>query len=648
MYLNVTKTLNSLTVNYKNPSFKRKPNPKEMQIYTSSLTEGLRLLNKQVDIILHNASAPSALEENTGIGSLFSRTVQEKLIPFLKAHGFSGIQQEPNNLRKPGDPSPYSPESSAKNIFMIPLEKLTTEKYGKILPESLYDLIKANNKSTDTVNYQYVNKEYEKALRVAYDAFKKSDILKPEFEDFKKNNSDAFERAAIYRILDNKYKTNWSEWKGIDKNLYSPKNEEEQKQAALRIAEIKQQNQEEIDYFIFKQFLIDVENKASNKLSKVSGIKIIGDSPVASPSADEWINQNLFLEGKAIGCPPDYFSKDGQRWGFKYFNPKYIFNPDGTLGAAGKILKEKYDNFFSSFPGGLRIDHIIGLVDPFIYTTAEKMTAQNSGRIYSIEGEFKKKPEEYSNILEKIVLQSAKEHGLNKQDVICEDLGDPNKPTQEVMKKLDLSGIAITQFDYRGAETPEKNVIMIGSHDNQSFLEYTEDFFKKVQGKNIDERTKFSKFIKFIKSKLKIKQNVDYDLVHFMTKTKRLAQDTAPKNAGSKDVSEYKRQIRGSKQKFMEAGFAELFTSPARRVQIFFTDFWGIAKTYNRPGTTEGSWSLRLGSDFENDYYKAVAEGKAPNLAKAVLTALHQRGLDKNHPELVKNLEASANILSEK
>ena len=37
------------------PAFCRKPNVQEMQVYTNSLNEGLRLLHKQVDIIIHNS-----------------------------------------------------------------------------------------------------------------------------------------------------------------------------------------------------------------------------------------------------------------------------------------------------------------------------------------------------------------------------------------------------------------------------------------------------------------------------------------------------------------------------------------------------------------------------------------------------------------
>ena len=125
-----------------------------------------------------------------------------------------------------------------------------------------------------------------------------------------------------------------------------------------------------------------------------------------------------------------------------------------------------------------------------------------------------------------------------------------------------------------------------------------------------------------------------------------MARDTAPKDATTKEIKEYRESIRKDKRSFVAASFAELFTSPAKRVQIFFTDFFGIAKTYNRPGTSTGNWSLRLGENFEEDYYKAAAEGKAPNFANAVATALRQRGLDKGRDELMRNLDESAKIIA--
>ena len=629
-----------------NRTFKAKPDGMAMEVYKRSIQEGLELLHKRLDVIIHNSAAPSIPKENTGIGSLFSTTSQKLLFPFLKTHGITGIQQEPNNLRKKGDPSPYVSKTSGGNIFMIPLEKLTTKEYDSILPRKIFDDIVLNvPKNSDNVPYEYVTNRYNSALQTAYNIFiKNNNTLNEEFKEFKEQNIDKMEKDAIFDTLCNIYDKYWAEWNDIDKNLYAPRNQSEQQAASKRIAEIKTKYADKIDFYLFKQFLINKEIINSNKLEKAEGINIIGDSPVANPESVEWAYQNLFLEGKAIGAPPDFFTPDGQRWGFKYFNPKYIFNPDGSLGTAGKLLKAKYDSYFSMFSGGLRIDHVIGLVDPFIYSVdAKKMTPLNSGRIYSMEGEFKKTPEEYSNILKEIVLQSAQEHGIDKTNLICEDLGDPNPPTQKVMKDLDLSGIAVTQFVYRGKDTPENYVIMLGSHDNQSLLEYTQNFFKKVEGKNINPHNLAKKISDYFHQILRI--GSDENLAHFLQKTELLAQDTAPHNATKEEIRDYTQKLRTDKRSFIEASFAELFTSPARRVQIFFSDFWGLGKTYNRPGTSKGNWTLRIPSYFEKQYYEAVSKGDAPNMPRIIATALRHRGLDVGNETLMRDLDNSAKIL---
>ncbi len=593
------------------PNFSHKPNPKEMRVYTQSLNKGLELLGKQVDIILHNASAPAVDAENVGIGSLFSRTTVNKLFPFLKSHGISGIQQEPNGLRRLNDNSPYAPESSAKNIFMIPLEKLASDEYNNILSKETLAKIVKNNPDKNNVDYGYVRESFDIALKEAFRNGKESS----EFFKFKALNEDKYEQSAIFHILSKAY--SGKKWSKLDKELYSTS---DRMAANKRIEEIKTFHKDEYDFYIFNQMILEKENEKTNKMAAESGIKIIGDSPVAQTAVDEWVNKDLFLKGKAIGCPPDYFSKDGQRWGFKYYDPKEIFNKDGSLGKAGEVLKKKYEEYFASFPGGIRIDHIIGLIDPFIYTTAaKKMTAENSGRIYSVDGPYRKHSiDEYAALLTKIIIPAAEKYGMDKSSIICEDLGAPLKTVQDVLKKLKLSGISVTQFDYRGATTPAQNTIMIGSHDNQSFLEYVDGLFKNVKSKQ------------------------------FLKKTRLLAKDIAQKDASIKEIKQSREEIRTDKAKFIAASFAELFTSPAKRVQIFFTDLFGIAKTYNRPGTNKGNWSVRLGENFEDDYYKAVAEGKAPNFAAAVATALRQRGLEKGNEKLLKNLDDSAAILADK
>lgn len=49
---------------------------------------------------------------------------------------------------------------------------------------------------------------------------------------------------------------------------------------------------------------------------------MIADRQVAFSDRDCWAYQSLFLKGWCLGCPPDYFSKDGQAWGFPVMDQK--------------------------------------------------------------------------------------------------------------------------------------------------------------------------------------------------------------------------------------------------------------------------------------------------------------------------------------
>ena len=79
-------------------------------------------------------------------------------------------------------------------------------------------------------------------------------------------------------------------------------------------------------FIAFKQFL------KLKKYANKAGIEIMGDIPfyVGASSSDAWSNQDEFLldendypDGIA-GVPPDYFSKDGQRWGNLLYDWKYM------------------------------------------------------------------------------------------------------------------------------------------------------------------------------------------------------------------------------------------------------------------------------------------------------------------------------------
>ena len=155
---------------------------------------------------------------------------------------------------------------------------------------------------------------------------------------------------------------------------------------------------------------------------------------------------------------------------------------------------------------------------------------------------------------------------------------------------------------------------MPGSHDNESFVEYTNNIFN--------------------------------DHHHLMEKTRKLADDTSVPNESKEN---YRKAMRTDKSKFAAASFAELFTSPAKKIQMFFTTFFGIGKTYNTPGTTEGCWTLRVPENYEELYWNNVKNGTAINLPEAIARAIRNKGLEfaSKHQNLLATLDEFTQILKD-
>jgi hypothetical protein len=61
-------------------------------------------------------------------------------------------------------------------------------------------------------------------------------------------------------------------------------------------------------------------------------------------------------------------------------------------------------------------------------------------------------------------------------------------------------------------------------------------------------------------------------------------------------------------------------------VQIFFTDLFGVAASFNEPGTTgSGNWRLRLPNDWQARYREDARHGRALDMRLALAMALRSR-----------------------
>lgn len=594
--------------------------------YTDVIQKALKTLDKKnFAFIIHGGSFPAAAGENTGFGSINSKGGRE-VIDFAKGI-FNAIQLGPAGKTKGCDSSPYTGTIFSGNPLFIDLKQLTTDEWNNILSLETYNsIVECNpNKNINKTAYSYIYKKQNEALTEAWNNFKAngSAELKKEFESYKLENDYWLDKDSLYEALSIEHGNDyWPLWTSeVDKNLFNPKSNEEKIEYAKRINEISQKYSDAIEQYKFVQFVLNKQNEKTREYAKKAGIKMIADRQVAFSDRDTWAYQSLFLDGWMLGCPPDYFSKDGQAWGFPVMNPDRMYNDDGSLDEGGILLKNLYKKMFRENPGGVRIDHIVGLIDPWVYKAGKKpRIEQGAGRLYSspehpelkkyaiarledldetLEADKEKRVKTlskeqihlYGRLIEKIVIAAAEEEGLDKDAIVCEDLGTLTNPVAAVMKEYGLQGMRLTQFvvpekpehPYRCCNIDSRCWAMVGTHDNEPIAMWADKMINTHEG-----------------------------YLH----VKNLVEDLFAECDNKDDLIT---QLTKDADFLTQTKLVEMFASKAENVQIFFTDFFKIKDVYNRPGTSgDENWSLRLPDNFR--------ELSTINLAKILKLAIIARG----------------------
>jgi len=614
--------------------YQKKNTEEQQKELQKTVKKALEALNKKnFAMIIHGASFPSKEGQDIGYGSYNSEGAAE-FIEFINDMGFNGIQLGPDGKTKGVDASPYIGTMFSNNPLFIDLYRLTTSEFDEILSKETFKKIVAENPASETrTAYEYVYNVHNKALREAFKNWKPD----KKFRKFVEDNALWLEKDAVYEALAIKHGNDyWPIWKDeVDKTLYCGGSATDK-----RLEEIKKNFAGEIEFFQFVQYISYKQKQNTQKFLKKNKIKTIADCQVAFSDRDYWANQCNFLPGYFLGCPPDLFSADGQAWGFPVMDPDKLFNTDGSLGEGGQILKLRFEKMFKENPGGVRIDHIIGLIDPYVYKQGVRpKTEEGASRLYSspehkqlkkyaipgkenlnpevgpenekrIIGLSDKQAKQYAAILEKIVIASAEELGIGKESIICEDLGTITNPVVQVMKSLGLSGLRVTEFvdpedkehPYRIKNTEPQHWVMVGSHDNAPLTAWTDEL---CQNKEIAKHAEIL----------------------------------------AVDLGLNKQKLVENKSKFLTAKFAELFASPAENIQVFFADFFGMNERYNMPGTSGSqNWSLRVPANYRCLYYSQLEKGEALNLAGALLIAMKSKSdaFQKEHKTLIKKLEKLA------
>jgi 4-alpha-glucanotransferase len=217
-----------------------------------------------------------------------------------------------------------------------------------------------------------------------------------------------------------------------------------------------------LQFFFYEQWL------ALRAYCAERSIRMVGDIAIFLnfDSADVWTHPDLFrlnadLDPEVVaGVPPDFFSKDGQRWG----NPLYRWDVMQSQGYAWWIDRLRWATHNFDY---IRLDHFRGF-SQFWEIPAHEPTA--------IHGRWVDGPKD------ELFLKLRE--ALGGLPFFAEDLGYITRDVHELRDRLKIPGMAVLQFGFGdpGAHahlphrfTPD-TVVYTGTHDNDTLLGWWESW----------------------------------------------------------------------------------------------------------------------------------------------------------------------------
>jgi len=242
------------------------------------------------------------------------------------------------------DSYPYSSLSVfALHPMYIHLEALTKDA----------DLLKEIEEKQKTLN-GYTQIDYEAVtgfkntmLKTIYKRQKNAFLGDAGFKQWLEANQLWVAPYALFCVFRDKYYTSdFSKW-GEHKNIT--------RDQVKALTDPKSEVFDQVAFYFFVQYNLHLQLKQAADYARCKGVGMKGDIAIGvnPKSVDTWIEPKLFRLEKQTGAPPDFFSENGQNWGFPTYNWDEMAKDDYSWWRQRLTHMAQY---FSAF----RIDHILG------------------------------------------------------------------------------------------------------------------------------------------------------------------------------------------------------------------------------------------------------------------------------------------------
>lgn len=271
------------------------------------------------------------------------------------------------------------------------------------------------------------------------------------FDAFFRENADWLEDYALYTVLRRENGNRpWQTWPAAQRNRTD-------------LRGLKQVYADQLATVYREQYQFDYQWKLLKKRAKALDISLIGDLPIyaAVDSVDTWAHPELFQLDEngyptlRAGCPPDYFTPEGQDWG----NPLYDWNRMQQDGYSWWV--RRMQQALSRFDY-VRLDHFRGFAA--YYAIPAGSSAKN--------GFWMNGPG--------ISLFRTLGKQLGRLPILAEDLGILDSQVALLLQHTGLSGMNVWQFTPQeiadmAPEAAAHRVFFSGTHDNQTLKGFLQD-----------------------------------------------------------------------------------------------------------------------------------------------------------------------------
>jgi len=596
---------------------------------------------RRLALAVHDAALPGDPRDDVGRGAPLSAGGLA-FLRFAASLGFHAVQLGPQGETTEHDQSPYDATIFSRSTLSLALAPL--EQAGLVSGGTLREAVARRPPGSGArAAHRHAHAVAREVIDEAFARFEaqRPNELADRLREFTVRQREWLDRDALYAAAAAEHREpDWLRWPEQDRRLWERIAGAEVAQQARR-SELAAKHARLIERYRFGQWLAHEQHGALQREARASSLLLYGDLQIGVSHQDVWSWGSLFLSGWRMGAPPSRTNPEGQPWSYAVLDPAQHVGPALAFARrrVGKMLEE-FD--------GLRIDHPHGLIDPWVYPAAQpdpRVAVRNGARLFSspdlpelapfavarpeqldagssrhadgwVRALSQEQVARYAVLFDAVV-DAARAHGREVDDLLCEVLSTQPYPVERVLARHGLGRFRVTQKVvledpadvYRSENAAPVDWIMAGTHDTEPVWRVAERWSESGSAP-----------------------------AHAVY----LAQRLIPEGRARRRWAEI---VAADPARLAVAKLAELFVGPARNVMVTFSDLLGMREVYNRPGTiSEENWSLRVPPDFEARHAEARRAGRALDLPRVLSMAIRARGADfaRSHAAVLAALDQRA------